>query len=79
MKYRSGMRCEGVNLFLADGERAGQEVFHVHLHVIPRYRRDGFGFRFPKRYYQKPPRRELEAAAEAIRLALGIKSSTVIS
>jgi len=31
----SGIKCEGVNLFLADGEAAGQEVFHVHLHVFP--------------------------------------------
>jgi histidine triad (HIT) family protein len=27
---------DGINLFLADGAVAGQEVFHVHLHVIPR-------------------------------------------
>jgi histidine triad (HIT) family protein len=33
----SGLRCEGVNLFLADGEAAGQEIFHVHLHMFPRY------------------------------------------
>lgn len=33
----SGLRCDGVNLFLADGKAAGQEVFHVHLHVFPRY------------------------------------------
>jgi len=69
--YRSDLRCEGVNLFLADGEAAGQEVFHVHLHVIPRYRRDGFGLRLPKRYYKKPPRRKLDAVAESIRRALG--------
>ncbi len=37
-----GVRCEGVNLSLADGEAAGQEIFHVHLHVIPRYRGDYF-------------------------------------
>jgi diadenosine tetraphosphate (Ap4A) HIT family hydrolase len=37
--YRSGLRCEGVNLRLADGEVADQEeVPHVHLHVIPRCR-----------------------------------------
>ena len=30
-----GVRCEGVNLFLADGEATGQKVFHAHLHVIP--------------------------------------------
>src|SRR5262245_55529620 len=33
---RSGIRCEGVNLLLADGEAAGQSVFHTHLHVVPR-------------------------------------------
>ena len=27
----SRLRCDGVNLILADGEAAGQEVFHVHL------------------------------------------------
>ena len=32
----SDVPTDGVNLFLADGEAAGQEVFHVHLHVIPR-------------------------------------------
>jgi histidine triad (HIT) family protein len=26
---------------LADGEAAGQEVFHVHLHVFPRFQGDG--------------------------------------
>jgi len=42
---RSGLRCEGVDFFLADGEAAGQEIIHVHLHVIPRFQGDGFGFR----------------------------------
>ncbi|MGW0173156.1 HIT family protein [Rhodococcus sp. NPDC003322] len=40
-----GPRADGVNLFLADGVAAGQEVFHVHLHVIPRNGGDGFGLR----------------------------------
>ncbi|MBA2518786.1 MAG: HIT family protein, partial [Chloroflexia bacterium] len=34
--------CDGINLFLADGVAAGQEVFHVHLHVFPRYPGDSF-------------------------------------
>jgi len=66
----SGVRCEGVNLFLADGQAAGQEVMHVHLHVIPRYRGDGFGFRFGPHYLQRPERRELDAVARHIRGAL---------
>ena len=67
---RSGVRCEGVNLFLADGEAAGQEVFHVHLHVIPRYGDDGFGFRFGPDYGKLPGRAPLDDVAVAIRGAL---------
>lgn len=66
----SGLRCEGVNLFLADGEAAGQEVFHVHLHVFPRYKGDGFGFKFPPGYSNKPERSELDAIALQIKEAL---------
>jgi histidine triad (HIT) family protein len=64
---QSGIPCEGVNLFLADGEAAGQEVFHVHLHVIPRFRGDGFGFRFPPGYRDLPDRTDLNRVAAAIR------------
>jgi histidine triad (HIT) family protein len=64
----STLRCEGVNFFLADGEAAMQEIFHVHLHVIPRYEGDGFGLRFPSDYSARP-RAELEEAAAAIREA----------
>ena len=39
---RSGMRCEGINVFVCDGEVAFQTVFHFHLHVIPRYAGDGW-------------------------------------
>lgn len=39
---RSGLRCEGVNLLLTDDEADPHEIFHVHLHVIPRYTGDGF-------------------------------------
>lgn len=66
----SGVKCEGVNFLLADGEAAGQEVFHVHLHVIPRYRGDGFGLKLPPTYSQKPAREELDAVAEMLRRGL---------
>ncbi len=39
---KTDIRCEAVNLILADGEAAGQEIFHVHLHVVPRYPGDNF-------------------------------------
>jgi histidine triad (HIT) family protein len=66
----SGLRCEGVNLLLADGEAAGQEVMHVHLHVLPRYRGDGFGFRFGPGFRQHPQRSELDDVAGRIGRAL---------
>jgi len=62
----SSLRCEGVNFHLADGEVAGQEVFHVHLHVLPRFTGDGFGLRFPPDYRIRE-RAELDEAAAAVR------------
>lgn len=67
---QSGVNCEGVNFFLADGEAAGQDVFHVHLHVIPRYRGDGFGLRLPAKYYLRPGREKLDEVAGMIRNTL---------
>jgi diadenosine tetraphosphate (Ap4A) HIT family hydrolase len=39
---RSALPCEGINLFVCDGEAAFQTVFHFHLHVIPRSPGDGW-------------------------------------
>jgi histidine triad (HIT) family protein len=64
---RAGVRCEGVNLFLADGAAAGQDVFHCHLHVRPRFAGDAV-----RHLYQlgRPDRAELDAVAARIRAAL---------
>jgi histidine triad (HIT) family protein len=67
---RSGVPCDGVNLLLADGTVAGQTVFHVHLHVIPRTRGDGFGLRRPLGSLRSPGRSALETTAAAIRAGL---------
>jgi histidine triad (HIT) family protein len=67
---KSELKCEGVNLFLADGEVAGQEIPHVHLHVIPRIRGDGFSLRFDENHFELPRREELEQAANLIRVAI---------
>ncbi|MCE3279124.1 MAG: hypothetical protein K0S44_1315 [Bacteroidetes bacterium] len=66
----SDIKCEGVNYLLADGEAAGQEVFHAHLHVFPRFKSDGFGFRFPEQYYEMPERKVLDEIAAKIRSAI---------
>jgi histidine triad (HIT) family protein len=38
---------EGMNLITSAGETAEQTVFHLHLHLVPRWRRDGFGRIWP--------------------------------
>ena len=63
---KSGLQADGVNLFLADGEAAGQEVFHVHLHVFPRFEGDGFGLRLPPGYGKPVARERLDREATAI-------------
>jgi histidine triad (HIT) family protein len=67
---RSGVKCEGVNFFLADGEVAGQEVFHAHLHVVPRFDGDGFGLRYGPDFGTLPERLALQSVASAVRNAL---------
>jgi histidine triad (HIT) family protein len=66
---RKSLGAGGVNLFVADGEVAFQDVPHFHVHVIPRYPNDGFGLTFPPTYNKPPSRAELEAIAATIRSA----------
>ena len=68
---------DGINLHVADGEAAGQEVWHFHLHIIPRFKGDRFGHRLRWRPRPSRPGREtLDQMAESIRDALGEASDT---
>ena len=64
---RSGMRCEGINVLLCDGEVAFQTVFHFHLHVIPRYAGDGWRMKVES---QKRKRSLLDSDAQTIKDAI---------
>jgi histidine triad (HIT) family protein len=68
---QSGIKCEAINLFLADGSAAGQDVFHVHLHVIPRYKGDGHHLRFSPAYFVPTPTSEHVKSADLIRNLMG--------
>ena len=61
-KERLG-ECEGVNVLLADGEAAGQEVSHAHFHIVPRAKGDGFGWR---RSGTRAERESLDAVARRL-------------
>jgi histidine triad (HIT) family protein len=62
----AGIRAEGANFFVADGAVAGQTVFHCHLHVIPRYSGDGFGFRHGVFGRGRPKRTQLDEQARSL-------------
>ena len=56
--------------FVAMNNRVSQSVPHLHVHVVPRNRKDGLrGFFWPRTKYGS----EEEAAAVAARLADGLR------
>lgn len=66
----SDLGCDGFNLFLANGGAAGQDIFHAHLHILPRFHGDGFGFRFPGHYPREAERELLDQQAAHLRAQL---------
>lgn len=45
-RLREVLKCDGTNVMINNDPASGQEVPHLHIHVIPRYEKDGrkFGF-----------------------------------
>lgn len=66
---RRTLGATGVNVFVMDGEDGFQDVPHFHVHVIPRYPKDGFGLTFPPTYETPPSRAQLDAIAAALNAA----------
>lgn len=42
-KMKKVFDCDGFNIVQNNGTTAGQTVFHFHIHLIPRYDKDGAG------------------------------------
>ncbi len=62
---KSAIKCEGVNIFVLDGEAAGQEVSHVHIHVVPRFSGDGYEWKL-KQDLKIAPKEEIAKTAAMI-------------
>jgi histidine triad (HIT) family protein len=62
--------ADGMNILVNSGAAAGQDVFHYHVHVIPRCPDDGFDVPLPFGGSQMPDRTVLDANAARIIAAL---------
>ena len=49
---KNKLGIDGINVLQANEEIAGQSVFHIHFHIIPRYKNDGLHL-FPQKKYIK--------------------------
>lgn len=58
----SALSPEGMNMITSAGEAAEQTVYHLHLHVVPRWIGDGFGRIWPHESHVSD-RQERDAAA----------------
>ncbi len=62
-----GMQADGS--FVAINNRVSQSVPHLHIHIVPRRRKDGLkGFFWPRQSYKDPD--EMRRVQQAIRAAI---------
>jgi histidine triad (HIT) family protein len=64
---REASNCEGLNLVQSNGRVAGQDVFHFHLHLIPRFENDDIDLRWQAK---RKDRDELNQMAKDIILKI---------
>ncbi|EGQ3178178.1 HIT family protein [Staphylococcus pseudintermedius] len=57
---------DGLNIIQNNGEYASQSVFHIHFHLIPRYKNDidGFGYHWETNESQIDDAQKAEIAAQ---------------
>lgn len=60
--------CDGINILQNNGEAAGQTVFHLHVHVIPRFEGDTDHINIGWRPGETPD--DLQAIADEIKANL---------
>ncbi|MFZ5835259.1 MAG: HIT family protein [Pseudomonadota bacterium] len=63
----TALKPDGIGVYQFNGSAAGQTVFHIHFHIIPR--RAGVDLAFHARSMADPA--ELQQIAQSIRAALG--------
>lgn len=64
---KKSVGADGINIEMNNENAAGQVIFHTHIHIIPRFRNDGFTHWRGLRGYREE---ELEEIAQKIKLSL---------
>lgn len=59
LRLREILKCDGTNVLINNDKASGQEVPHLHIHVIPRYITDGRHFGFEHDSYSEGEAKEL--------------------
>ena len=59
--------CPGLNLVQSNGSVGQQDVFHFHLHIVPRFPNDGIILKWDNKVEERP---KLDQLAQGIRAAL---------
>lgn len=67
---RETMNAEGLNILQFNGTVAGQTIPHLHFHLIPRYKDDGFNFGWP---HKQLPDEEMEATRKKLAEKMGYR------
>jgi histidine triad (HIT) family protein len=49
------LNCHGINILQNNGKQAGQDVFHYHMHIIPRYEDDNVRIKFNSQHEMITP------------------------
>lgn len=49
LKMKEVLKTDGSNILINNGKASGQEVPHLHIHVIPRFFGDNKGFSIPNK------------------------------
>lgn len=59
-KLRACLNCDATNIVINNGPAAGQEVPHLHIHVIPRYQSSSLAISFTHEPYKPGEMADLE-------------------
>ena len=58
----NGLNADGVNIMQNNGKAAGQDVPHIHFHVIPRFEGDGHKWNWDAKSYESTEEMNVYAA-----------------